>query len=100
MFNVALWGSLMGIGEELDLFLQVLKGGLEVCCLLLMTVLSGPDSGDEALGHSLSRSGLVISFSFLPLSPTYSPCVLTLLFVILLCHASCTLLITRTSILG
>ena len=41
----------MCVGEELDLLLQVLKGRLEVCHLLLMMVLSGPDSGDEALGH-------------------------------------------------
>ena len=60
VFNVAFRGRFMGIGEELNLFLQVLKGGLEACRLLLMTVLSGPDSGDEALGHGLEDSCIKI----------------------------------------
>ena len=50
----------MGIGEELDLFLQVLKGRLEACRFLLMTVLSGPDSGDEALGNGSEDSCIKI----------------------------------------
>ena len=56
VFDVALWGSLMGVGEELDLFLQILKGRLEACHFLLMMVFSGPDSGDEALGHGSEDS--------------------------------------------
>ena len=56
VLDVAFRGRFMGVGEELDLFLQVLKGGLEACRFLLMTVLSGPDSGDETLGHGLEDS--------------------------------------------
>ena len=56
VFDVALWGRFMGVGKELDLLLQVLKGGLEMYRLLLMTVLSSSDSGDEALGHGSEDS--------------------------------------------
>ena len=60
VFDIALWSCFMCIGKELDLFLQVFKGGLEVCRVLLMTVLSGPDSGDEALGHGSEDSCIKI----------------------------------------
>ena len=60
VFDIALWSCFMCVGKELNLFLQVFNGRLEVCCLLLMMVLSGPDSGDEALGHSLEDSCIKI----------------------------------------
>ena len=50
----------MCVGEELNLLLQVLKGRLEACHLQLMMVLSGPDSGDEALGHCLEDACIKI----------------------------------------
>ena len=53
VFDVTLRGCLMGVGEVLDLLLQVLKGGLEACHFLLMMVLSGPDSRDETMGNGL-----------------------------------------------
>ena len=45
-------------------------------------------------------SGLIISFHTLPSSSIYSPDIITLFPLSYFCHISCTLLITRTSVLG
>ena len=51
VLNVAFWGCLMKLGEELKLLLHDLDSSVVVLLLLLIIVLSGMDSSDETIGN-------------------------------------------------
>ena len=67
--------------------------------LCILGVLGIPLWGYQSI-LVMSRSGLIISFHILPSSSIYSPDIITPFPSSYLRHISCTLLITRTSVLG
>lgn len=60
VYNIALWGHLMVIGEELKHLLHVLNGGAVLLLILQIMVVFGPDSGNESIGNGPEKGSVEV----------------------------------------